>query len=257
MVGQLILRGIVVGILASLIAFAWAKGFAEPEIEKAIAFESAQGEEPAGEHSHSHAAAAESEHTHDGAELFSRSVQSGIGLLTGIAAIGASLGGLFAVLFAYANGRMGSLGPAPTSALLALLGLLSFYVVPALKYPANPPAVGEADTIQFRTALYFLLMAISIAATLGGLALRHRFSRSFGAWNGSLMAAGLYLLAIAIAFFVLPDVNEVPEGFPADTLWQFRLASMSTQAVLWMSLGILFGLVSEWTRPKGREAFPV
>lgn len=255
MLGNLILRGIVVGIFAGLIAFAWARVFGEPAVEQAIAFESAQGETPAGEHAHSHAVT-ESGHSHDGAEGFSRSVQSGIGLLTGIVAVGASLGGLFAILFAYANGRMGSLGPAPTSALLALLGLLSVYLVPALKYPANPPATGDADTIQLRTAMYFLMVAISIAATLGALALRSRWAKNHGAWNGSLMAAGAYLLAISVAFLVLPGFNEVPDHFPADTLWEFRLASMSTQAVMWMSLGIMFGFVGEWSAPKRREAFP-
>lgn len=255
MLGKLILRGIVAGIFAGLIAFAWAKVFGEPTVEQAIAFESAQGEAPAGEHAHSQPAAENGHsHSHDTPELFSRSVQSGVGLLTGIVAIGASLGGLFAILFAYANGRMGSLGPAPTSALLALLGLLSVYLVPALKYPASPPAVGEAETIQLRTALYFLMVAISIAATLGGLALQKRWARNYGNWNSSLMAAGAYLLAIALAFLLLPGVNEVPADFPAATLWQFRLASMSTHTILWMSLGIMFGFVSEWTGLKAREA---
>lgn len=254
MLGNLILRGIVVGIFAGLIAFAWARVFGEPAVEQAIAFESAQGEAPAGEHSHDVTESSGHSHSHDGPESFSRSVQSGIGLLAGIVAIGASLGGLFAILFAYANGRMGALGPAPTSALLALLGLLSVYLVPALKYPANPPATGDADTLQLRTALYFLMVAISIAATLGALALRSRWARHHGTWNGSLMAAGAYLLAISIAFLVLPGINEIPAHFPAATLWEFRLASMSTQTVMWMSLGILFGFVGEWSVPKAARS---
>ena len=61
--------------------------------------------------------------------------------------IGAALGGVFGVLFAFGNGRIGNLGPAPTAALLALVGLVTIYVVPALKYPANPPAVGQGDLL--------------------------------------------------------------------------------------------------------------
>jgi hypothetical protein len=179
--------------------------------------------------------------------MFSRGVQSGIGLLTGGVVVGAGLGGMFAVLFAFANGRMGTLGPKATSALLALFGLLSVYVIPALKYPANPPSVGEPDTIKFRTAVYFLMIAISLAATVGAWMLRRRLAPRFGAWNGSVLAAGAYLAVIAAAYFVLPTINEVPTTFPAVTLWNFRLASLGIQTVLWTSIGLLFGYVGEWT----------
>jgi len=252
MVGKLIVRGIVVGILAGLIAFSWARVVGEPALEAAIAFESAQaaaeGEAHAHTHAHSHSHAETAAGPAEGEpEGFSRSVQSGIGLLTGSVAIGASLGGLFAIFFAYAYGRMGSLGPGPISTLLAFLGLLSFYLVPWLKYPASPPGVGAADSIQLRTGLYFLMVAISIAATLGGLALRQRLSRSYGQWNGSLMAVGAYLLVIFAAFVVLPGFDEVPATFPANTLWEFRLASLGMQTVLWMSLGVMYGYVGGWT----------
>lgn len=224
MVGNLIIRGIIVGIVAGLLAFGWAKMFGEPSVNVAIEFESAQqeAEEP---------------------EMFSRDVQSGIGLLTGVVVIGAGLGGVFGVAFAFANGRMSSLGSVPTSALLALLGLVSVYVVPALKYPANPPAVGDPNTIQMRTALYLLIMAISIAATVGGWMLRGRLARQFGAWNGSVIAAVIYLVVMIAVFLALPTINEVPATFPATTLWNFRLASLGIQTVLWMSIGVLFGYV--------------
>jgi len=252
MIGKLIVRGIVVGILAGLIAFAWARLVGEPALEAAIAFESTQGAAEGEGHTHSHAHSHSHAETEGGSgegepEGFSRSVQSGIGLLTGCVAIGASLGGLFAVFFAYAYGRMGSLGPGPTSTLLAFLGLLSFHVVPWLKYPASPPGVGAADSIQLRTGLYFLLVAISIAATLAGLVLRQRLSRSYGRWNGSLLAVGVYLLVIVAAFVVLPGFDEVPAAFPATTLWEFRLASLGMQTVLWMSLGVIYGYVGGGT----------
>lgn len=247
MLPKLMVRGMVAGVLAGLIAFGWARAFGEPALEAAIAFESTQAAAEGGAHAHSHA------HSHaetatgpaEGEpEGFNRSVQSGIGLLTGSVAIGASLGGLFAVFFAYANGRMGSLGAGPTSTLLAFLGLLSFHVVPWLKYPASPPGVGEADSLQLRTGLYFLMVAISIAATLGGLVLRQRLSRSYGQWNGSLMAVAAYLFVIFAAFRVLPGFDELPATFPAATLWDFRLASLGMQAVMWMSLGVIYGYVA-------------
>jgi hypothetical protein len=94
---------------------------------------------------------------------------------------------------------------------------MSVYVIPALKYPANPPSVGEPDTIKYRTGLYFLMMAISIAAMVGSSVLRRHLTPKYGSWNGSLMAVGLYLVVIGGAFLLLPGINEVPAAFPGVT----------------------------------------
>jgi hypothetical protein len=243
MVGRLIFRGFIVGIVAGLLAFGWAKTFGEPAVETAINFESAQDQAKAAA-----AVAAGKPAPDDDPVIFSRTVQSGIGLLTGMVVVGAGLGCLFAVLFAFANGRLGKLGPAPTSALLALFGLLSVYVVPGMKYPANPPSVGEPDTIKYRTGLYFLMMAISIASTLGALRLQRSLAPRHGEWNASLLAAGGYLVVIAAVYVLLPGINEVPPTFPATTLWDFRIASLGIQTVLWGSIGVIFGLVGARTR---------
>jgi predicted cobalt transporter CbtA len=238
MVGQLVFRGFIVGLVAGLLAFGWARTFGEPAVNVAINFESAQDEAKAAA-----AVAAGKPRPAEDPVIFSRAVQSGIGLLTGMVVVGAGLGCLFAVLFAFANGRVGNLGPGATSVLIAFFGLMSVYVIPMLKYPANPPSVGLPETIKYRTGLYFLMMAISIAATLGALRLRKSLVPRIGSWNGSLLALGAYLVVIAAAFVGLPGINEVPSTFPAVTLWDFRIASLGIQIVLWGSIGILFGYV--------------
>ncbi len=238
MVGQLILRGFIVGIVGGLLAFGWAKTFGEPAVDIAIHFESAQDAAEAAA-----AIAAGKTPPPAGPDIFSRAVQSGIGLLTGMVLAGAGLGCLFAVLFAFAAGRVGNLAAGPTSVLLAFYGLVSVYLVPALKYPPNPPSVGEPATIKYRTGLYFLMMAISIASTLGALRLRRHLLPKYGAWNGSLLALAAYLIVIAAFFVILPGINEVPATFPAVTLWNFRLASLGIQTVLWGSIGVMFGYV--------------
>jgi hypothetical protein len=235
MVGNLVLRGFIIGVVAGLLAFGWAKVFAEPSIGTAISFESAQDEAEAA------AVAAGKQPEPEAREIFSRTVQSGIGLLTGLVVIGAGIGCVFAVMFAFANGRMGDLGPGPTAAWLAFLAFMSVYVIPALKYPANPPSVGEPATIKYRTGLYFLMMAISIASMMGAYLLRRLLVRRYGSWNGSLIAIAAYLIVIGFFFLILPGVNEVPATFPAVTLYNFRLASLGIQIILWGSVGVMFG----------------
>jgi hypothetical protein len=247
MVGNLILRGIIAGILAGLLAFGFARVHAEPVIGTAINFETAQDEAKAA------AARAAGQPVEEEPEIFSRATQSGIGLLTGVVGLGAGLGAMFAVLFALANGRIGSLGPGQTAALLAVLGFITVYLVPALKYPANPPSVGQPDTIQLRTGLYFLMMAISIAATVGAWALGSALARAGSLWNGFVAAFVAYLLVLGLAFQFLHPINEVPATFPAVTLWSFRVASAGTQALLWGGVGLIFGSLAEWDASAARS----
>lgn len=242
MMGSLIFRGFVIGIVAGLLAFGWARTFGEPPVNEAIRFESEQNEAAAAA-----ALAAGKKPVPEDPEIFSRSVQGGIGLLTGLVSVGAGLGALFAVLFAFANGRIGQLRPGATSVVVAFFGWLSVYVVPALKYPANPPSVGEPDTIKYRTGLYFLMLAISIASLLVAWMVGRRLAPRYGAWHASVVAAACYLVVLGVCFWTLPEINEVPAEFPAVTLWHFRVASLGIQTVLWGSIGVLFGCLSEWS----------
>lgn len=238
MTGKLLLRGMLVGVLAGLLAFGFARLFGEPEVDRAIAFE----EQMSAMHEAEEAAANGGMAAHDHEEeLVSREVQAGIGLLTGVVVYSAAMGGLFALVFAYRLGRSGRLSPRALSALLALAAFVTLYLVPSLKYPANPPSVGDPESIRQRTALFFLMIAVSIAAAAIALNLARRLSASHGAWAGSIAGVALYAVVCIVAAALFPAVREVPADFPADLLWQFRLVSLGIQAILWTTVGLVFG----------------
>ncbi|MGK9167285.1 CbtA family protein [Inquilinus limosus] len=243
MVGSLLLRGMLVGVLAGLLAFGFARIFGEPQVDRAIALEGALG------HSHHPGdAGAPHDHAASGAEEpepVSRETQAGLGLLTGTVVHGAAIGGLFALAFAFVYGRVGRFGPRATAALLALAAFVSLVLVPGLKYPANPPAVGDPETIGQRTALFFVMLAISVAALALAVSLARGLVRRHGSWNAGLIGAAVYVAIVAVAQAALPAVNEVPEHFPADLLWQFRIASLGLHAVLWTTIGLVFGALTE------------
>ena len=69
--------------------------------------------------------------------------------------------------------------------------------------------------------------------------------RRFGVWNASLLAGGAYVLVVFVVALVLPIVNEVPEQFPAVVLWQFRIAALGSQLIMWTTLGLAFGALAE------------
>ncbi len=225
--GALLVRGMIAGLIASLLAFGFAKVIGEPHIDRAIAFEEAAHPPVAGE-------AAEP-------ELVSREVQASAGLLTGVALYGTALGGVFALAYAFISGRLLHLPPRSTALVIAAIGFLVLYFVPYLKYPANPPAVGQGETIGYRTQLYFAMVVFSLLALTIAVSFGRQAFEKFGGWNAAMLGAGVYLVLVFVAAYALPVINEVPETFPADLLWNFRLASMGTQFILWAAIGLLFG----------------
>lgn len=240
MTGALLARGLVVGLVAGLLAFAFAKIVGEPSVDRAIAFEAQMDEMK-----RDAAIAAHQPVEAEEPELVSRKIQSTIGLFTGIVVYATAFGGLFALVFAFAQGRVGSVGPRSLAALLALAAFIAITVVPMLKYPANPPSVGSPDTIGYRTSMFFLVMLISIAATAFAVQLGRHLMRRYGAWNGWMIAGLVFIVVIAVAESLLPDIHEVPDGFPAVVLWHFRLASLGIQAILWTVNGLGFGWLAE------------
>jgi predicted cobalt transporter CbtA len=262
MTGTFLVRGMLVGIVAGILAFSFGKLFGEPQIDRAIAFEeqmdkskNAQGSQDPADQAKASAENMKGMDMSKGVamtkteaaepELVSRAVQSSVGLLTGVVVYSTAFGGLFSLVFAFAYGRVGNLGPRATAALLAVAGFVSIVLVPALKYPANPPAIGEPATIGYRTVLYFAMLVISVAALSMAVMLARRLVASYGAWNAVLMGAAAFIIVIDICQFVMPDINEVPEGFSATVLWRFRMASFGTQIVMWTTIGLLFGALTE------------
>lgn len=246
MTGKLLLRGMLVGLIAALLSFGFLKLAGEPSVDRAIAFESAMDEGKAkAEADEAAAKGLPAPVKQSEPELVSRPVQAGVGLFAGVLIYSTAFGGLFALVFALAFGRIGDFSPRATSALLAAAGFVSVYVTPMIKYPANPPSVGLPETIGMRTSLYFALILISLAGMIAAGMVRLRLNRRLGEWNAALIAAGAYIVVMTGVALALPEVNEVPESFPATLLWQFRLASLGGQAVMWATLGLLFGAFAE------------
>jgi predicted cobalt transporter CbtA len=118
-------------------------------------------------------------------------------------------------------------------------------VLPTLKYPPNPPSVGAPETIGIRTALYFFCMGISVAITLLSIALRQALSRKWGDANATLAGLLAFAIMTAAMLALLPAIDEVPAEFPATLLWQFRVASLGMQAIIWTVIGAAFGVAAE------------
>ena len=237
MTGSLLLRGMLAGLIAGLVAFGFAKAFGEPQVEIAIAFEEQMA---AVEAATANAPAAMEE-----PEAVSRATQSGIGLFTGVMVYSVAMGGIFSLVFAGLYGRVGKLSPRALSAVLGIAAFLALVIVPDLKYPPNPPAVGNPETIGVRTQLYFVTLIASIVGMALAFALARNLAAKLGTWNGAIAAGFAYVVFIAIVLRLLPAINEVPENFPSLGLYEFRIATIGLQATIWTVLSLAFGYLAE------------
>ncbi|MEW2071848.1 CbtA family protein [Streptomyces sp. NPDC007346] len=227
-VRALLVRGMIAGVIAGALAFAVAYFLGESQVDAAIALEEA--------HSHDHGG---------GEDLVSRTMQATGGLATALLVFGVAAGGIAALVFAYALGRIGRFGPRATAALIAGAALLAVYVVPFLKYPANPPAVGDPDTIGKRTTLFFLMVALSVLLAVAAVIIGKRLAPGLGNWNATIAAAAGFVLVIGLAYAFLPSFDEVGEDFPATLLWKFRLSTLAVQTTFWTGFGLIFGFLTE------------
>jgi hypothetical protein len=253
-----LVRGLLAGLIAGVLSFFVAYTVGEPSIDTAIAIEeagSAAQPEEADHHeegeAHTHSHAEEGEEA--GTEV-PRSIQSTWGLLTATLAVGLALGGLVGLAAASAAGRMGSLSLVATTVVVTALGFLSFSLVPFLKYPSTPPAVGNGDTIGERTGLYFGFLLVSVLVAIVLTIVATRLAGTIGTFGAVVGGIAVYVILMVLAGQLFPTVNEIGD-FPGDTLWYFRRGSMMTIASMWAGIGVvLTGLLLRLQRQVGAEA---
>jgi cyanate permease len=161
--------------------------------------------------------------------------------------VGAALAaGITAVLATWLGWRGAFLVPA---ALCVVTGVLYLRLVPD-DGPKAATRSQQADVPLSRNVMatmfgLFIMIALSIAAVVTAIALRRFIVPQFGEWNATLLAAASYLILVAVAGFLLPSINEVPDEFPAVVLWNFRIASIGAQLIMWGTFGLLFGTLTE------------
>ncbi|MCU1392692.1 MAG: hypothetical protein JWM34_1120 [Ilumatobacteraceae bacterium] len=252
MMRTLLIRGLLAGLIAGICGFAIAKTIGEPQVDKAIAFESYVNDTVL--------------HEPPEADLVSRTLQSSAGLGTGALIYGIALGGIFAIAFAFVYGRAGLVSAKPTAALLGFLGFVGIYLAPVLKYPANPPSIGNPDTIGRRSALFLVMILCSVVSMVAAGLWWRRLTDRISRWNATLIAGATYIVAMIVVYLVLPGVSEIPQAvipgvvraygdggvtFPPTVLWKFRMASIAIQAVLWMGIALAFGIFASKVLERG------
>jgi MFS family permease len=70
------------------------------------------------------------------------------------AILGTSISALFGIVYIYSRDSLPGSNNKKKGLILAGIMFFVIFLIPGLKYPANPPAVGDPETIEYRESLY-------------------------------------------------------------------------------------------------------
>lgn len=218
-------RGALAGLVGGLSTAVFQFFVTEDQIRAALAIETATAVEPA-------------------EEMFSRGTQV-VGGLVAAGLYGVFLGVVFGIVCAALWPILPGRGVFGRSIRLSGAAFVGWVLVPALKYPPNPPGVGDPDTIGGRTGGYVALLVVSLIVLYLALDLWNRLTAAgrVGGTRFAIVAAG-YLAVITILYLVFPASPD-PVELPANLIWHFRLDSLAGNALLWLVLGVVFGLLGD------------
>lgn len=235
--GVVLRRALLAGVVAGALVAAFYLLVARPTLDAAIAWEQAVAEDGQG-------------HAHD--EPFSRRTQAVGGALAALI-YGAVLGLVLGTVLAATRSSLRCSSDLRRSLTLAAAGFVATALVPAIAYPSSPPGIGDPDTVGARTLQHLTLVAAGVVLAVG-LGLLHR---RLGRRVGGDSALALTIVAAVVGYVGLialwpDDPVPVPAGFPAGLLWDFRVQSLASLALLWGALGL--GLGWALSRLEGRHA---
>ncbi len=163
--------------------------------------------------------------------------------------LGTSIAALFGIVFAYSRKLIPSSSNKKKALILAGIMWFVLFLVPALKYPANPPAVGDPETIYYRQSLYIVYLAIS-GFTILGAALMYVKVRTIQSKKKVAIGAAIYAVIMVASYMALPP-NPDEINPPMDLVTSFRIASGFTMSIFWALLGIILGAL--WDKFKPHE----
>ena len=228
LVGITLSSGVIAGIILAFLNL----GIVEPTIDKAIALE-VQKQVSSGENVNM-------------SELIDYRYWQKAGAFAGGAIYGAGLASLFGVVFVFARSKLPGKNNKQKAILLAGIMWLVLFLMVALKYPANPPAVGDPETIYYRETLYVGYILISGLAALGMAVIWIRTRM-----NSKKVIIPLMYAAIMITAYVVMPSNPDKIEISMDLIQTFRILTAITIGVFWGILGIIFG--SLWDKFLSKE----
>jgi predicted cobalt transporter CbtA len=228
LVGITLSSGVIAGIILALLNL----GIVEPTIDKAISLE-VQKQVSSGENVNM-------------SELIDYRYWQKAGAFAGGSIYGAGLASLFGVIFVFARNKLPGKNNKQKAIFLAGIMWFVLFLMVALKYPANPPAVGDPETIYYREILYvaYIMTSGFVALGMAVIWIRTRMN------SKRIIIPLMYAAIMVTAYFVMPSNPDKIE-ISMNLIQTFRILTAITIGVFWGTMGLIFG--SLWDKFLSRE----
>ncbi len=251
-IGDTFRAAIIAGLVAGLLVSIFHLLFTERLIDLAISYEellaSQQGHEAM-------------------EEVVSRDIQKGVGLITGFMAYGLFLSFIYAVAFTLSQRLLPTSSAKSKGLILAVIAYWHLALFPFLKYPANPPAVGDPDNIAQRQALFLAAMALAFLGTLLAYGFNRLLHRNISTDKSSIfdlsvrtrtaLTLGFYAIYTLGIYLALPS-KEPTISIPFEVVFNFRLLSLLGLTIFWAVIGGIFSLIAaRWKESLSPRPAPV
>ncbi len=165
--------------------------------------------------------------------------KSGMVLAGGI--LGMAIGSLFGIVYALSRKVLPGKHEIQKTLLLSGMMWFTIFMIPFLKYPANPPTVGDPETVLLRSILYLSFIAISGLGAVGFYQVYKRLqSKKITAFIG-------YAIFISVIFVIMPPNPDVVSA-PMDLVNGFRMMSALSVSVFWLVNALILGAL--WNKFK-------
>jgi hypothetical protein len=136
------------------------------------------------------------------------------------------MGTLVAVAYLVLHGRFSG-RPRNLAWMIAGFGFLGVYLLPFVKYPANPPAIGHTFTITTRGQLYLTMVAGSLILLGLDVFLARKLTPRFGVLGAAALSGLAFLAVYSVLTGVLPSLGNL--GANVAHQGQFGYARAATE----------------------------
>ena len=222
---------LIMGALAGLVAGGYLNVVNVPVMEWSISLEEA--------------AAAASGDVAERGIVISLGVQR-IGMVAGLVILGVLFGAIFTGLFHLIRRATPGWNMWAWGTLAGILGFWAISLLVQIRYPLNPPGVGEESSLLARQAFQFLFVVISLIS-VSGVCIGLKFinesdSKGIQRFTSYLAVTVVYLATVVVAAFAFPsNPDPTPDWMPPELVILFRTFSLSGHLLLWaaISLGVV------------------
>ena len=166
-----------------------------------------------------------------------------VGMVVGLIILGVFFGAIFTGLYHLIRRATPGWNMWSWAIMAGVLGFWAVSLIVQIRYPLNPPGVGEESSLLMRQAFQFLFVIISLVSVCGvcvGLKfINESDSNGIQRFARYLAVIIIYLAVVVVVAFAFPsNPDPTPDWMPPELVILFRTFSISGHLLMWIVISV-------------------